>query len=162
MALKRQNNSLQEWVQVKGDADDLLRRAESVSIMVAGDSIAGHVERLTTGGKFTLFPLFLGSSCPEATKTNLCRGTFIWVQALSHMLRFLEVLSDHTFQLFPCSDVGLGFPFCCWWTAEFLISNTCFCLCELCGQIAFGDAEWQTAPPRKKEAVDLSSYHFQY
>lgn len=78
MALKRQNYSLQEWVQVKGDTDDLVGRAESrqsVSVTVAGDSIAGRVEGLTACGKLIPFPLFLGPSCPEVTKSNVWRGT---------------------------------------------------------------------------------------
>lgn len=65
---------------MKGEADGLVGRAESgqpVSIMVAGDGIAGRVERLTTGGRFTPFLLFLGSSYPEVTKSNVGRGTFI-------------------------------------------------------------------------------------
>lgn len=56
---------------MKGDTDGLVGSAKSgqpVSVVVVGDGISGCVESITTCGKFTPFPLFLGPSWPRHTQ----------------------------------------------------------------------------------------------
>lgn len=157
MAFKRQNYSLQEWVQMKGDTDGLVGSTKSgqpVNVVVVGDGITGCVESITTCGKFTPFPSSLGLAVLGIHKNNACRGTFVWVKVSCIVVRsysptfpLLWMRVQFSILLLVKSWIShLKYMFLALW------SN-----CKIWGCYII-----DTALPWKEEAVDLSSYHFQY
>lgn len=55
---------------------------------------------------------------PKVTRRNVRGGAFVRMEfrlsfPFIKVWGFFMASSDHTFRLFPCSDRGLGFLFCC-------------------------------------------------